>query len=186
MRFAIAHDCVSPEPAAYLPPRMRLHHHQDAVRLQTPLLVGGVGAGAAPALRARLLQQLRRQAAQAAGRGHPIAGWILDLPPGDSKTLSAQETADGSYEQPEGRRRSKDDEASHQRFWQGAEFRRCLHDRHAAALDATRAAAAAAGGIGGGGELEGRWGPDEAGAIRGASAEAGAGFLLTGDGSLVS
>lgn len=42
--------------------------------MQKPLLAGGVGAGAPPALRAALVSQLRRQVAAAAEAGHHVAG----------------------------------------------------------------------------------------------------------------
>ncbi|KAF8056385.1 ANK3 [Scenedesmus sp. PABB004] len=52
-------------------------HLRDAVRLQRPLLLAGVGALAPAATRARVLDVVQQEVATALARGHPIAGVVL-------------------------------------------------------------------------------------------------------------
>jgi len=140
---------------------------QDAVRLQTPLLVGGVGASSPPALRAQLLAQLRQQVAEATARGHPVAGWFVDLPP-----PAAGEKGEQAWWLGDASEHCAPSTESTSDFWQAAEFERCLLKRQEVAANATRVAAAAGKG--------GRWwlGGEEAAFIQRASAEAASGFFL--------
>uniref|UniRef100_A0A383V8Z8 mannan endo-1,4-beta-mannosidase n=1 Tax=Tetradesmus obliquus TaxID=3088 RepID=A0A383V8Z8_TETOB len=52
-------------------------HLRDALRLQKPLLLGGVGAVGPQAWRGQLLAMLHQEVAAAVAAGHPIAGVVL-------------------------------------------------------------------------------------------------------------